>query len=199
VGETTSVIGHMSNDMIEPGLRKLFCHEIESQCTNALSAADDMKICLDMLISNNEGHRLECGTNGLLTREQYTGKFGSSVQNFLTSSANPSKILWSKDPTRGDELRTLLGVPDDSPIKDKLIRNGLLLNYISNFQMTRHGVGNCRVASMEILHREQGRYIVLIWLLHESAHTTDRADGDTLSGRSMDHHRPDQQENNAVY
>jgi hypothetical protein len=46
------------------------------------------------------------------------------IQAFLVAAANVSKLLWTTaNATRGDELRKLLNVTDDSPIASKTLRN----------------------------------------------------------------------------
>jgi hypothetical protein len=77
-----------------------FVKEVINQCEYALIAVKDA----------NEHH----------------GKYWYSVQAFLISVANVSKILWPVRPefsVRGDELRTLLEVLHDSPIRPRVFRN----------------------------------------------------------------------------
>lgn len=46
------------------------------------------------------------------------------VQAFLVAAANVSKLLWPNgNKTRGDELRQLLKVGDDSPLASRTLRN----------------------------------------------------------------------------
>lgn len=48
-----------------------------------------------------------------------------SIQSILVSAGNVSKILWPnfKYKVRGDELRKLLKVDDDSPLSSRKFRN----------------------------------------------------------------------------
>ena len=58
-----------------------------------------------------------------LLKEEYSRIF-CHIQAFLVAVANLSKILWNeKFTSRGEELRRVLQVPTDSPVKDKNIRN----------------------------------------------------------------------------
>jgi hypothetical protein len=45
------------------------------------------------------------------------------IQAFLVSAANVSKLLWPKDEKRGEELRQILNVGENSPIADRTLRN----------------------------------------------------------------------------
>jgi hypothetical protein len=49
----------------------------------------------------------------------------ASIQSILVAAANVSKILWPAKEyvARGEQLRELLNVPDESPLFDRTIRN----------------------------------------------------------------------------
>lgn len=85
-------------------IRRIFVSEIKSQCTFAVIAAKDFNAALQQ---------------GDHDRIWY------SVHAFLSATANVSKILWPKEihKDRGDELRQLLSVPDDSVLKPRKFRN----------------------------------------------------------------------------
>jgi len=51
-----------------------------------------------------------------------------SIQGVLVAAANVSKLLWPNPrdehiPYRGEMLRQILGVPDDSPLRSRTLRN----------------------------------------------------------------------------
>jgi hypothetical protein len=47
-----------------------------------------------------------------------------NIQSFLVAVANISKLLWNKKfKSRGEELRKVLQVPENSPVKDKKFRD----------------------------------------------------------------------------
>ena len=60
-----------------------------------------------------------------LLKEEDNSRIFCHIQAFLVAVANISKILWTskKFTSRGEELRRVLQVPTDSPVKDKNIRN----------------------------------------------------------------------------
>jgi hypothetical protein len=79
--------------------------EIESQCASALTASGDLEEALAA------GDRR---------------RFWYSVQGLLIASANISKLLWGNDSAaakRRSSLRRLLRVGDDSPLRNRRLRN----------------------------------------------------------------------------
>jgi len=84
---------------------RIFQREVERQCKFALIALQDLN------------HALET-TN--MDRIWY------SVQAFLVAAGDVSKLLWPTNPllpTRGEELRVSLAVPDSSPLAPRNFRN----------------------------------------------------------------------------
>jgi hypothetical protein len=80
-------------------LRRLFLEEIQHQCEFAFMAYDDL-------------------TTGIATKDN--NRIFYSVQGFLIATANISKIFWPQDTQynqRGEDLKQLLGVDDNSPAR----------------------------------------------------------------------------------
>jgi len=82
----------------------IFEKEIERQCKFALIAKEQINIGL----KNN------------------IDLFWYAIQNFLVATGNISKIFWpseQKYEERGVELRQILGIKEDSPLKSRTFRN----------------------------------------------------------------------------
>jgi hypothetical protein len=94
----------MNKEPLDKMLLRLFCHEVERQCTFGLMASDDLRAAIQ----------------GPVDRIWF------SIQNLLVAAGNVSKLLWPprpRIPNRGEELRKVLGVPDDSPLAPRTFRN----------------------------------------------------------------------------
>ncbi len=84
---------------------KIFLNEIKKQCDYALIAYNSMN---DSLLNKS------------------TKMFWYSLQNFLISTANISKILWppnKKYQKRGQSLKKKLKIDEKSPLKNREFRN----------------------------------------------------------------------------
>jgi len=83
---------------------EIFIKEIQRQCKFALIAHENMKISLINKCSD---------------------LFWYSLQNFLISTANISKILWPRQKfnQRGIKLREYLNIDENSPLKKRTFRN----------------------------------------------------------------------------
>jgi hypothetical protein len=99
-------------------LLSLFYREVAQQARFALRAADAMElgptVVLDDSVPRDDIDAL------LELTQEAKDAFWSSVQSFLVASANVSKLIWGR---WGDALRGPLGVRDDSPLKDRRLRN----------------------------------------------------------------------------
>ena len=86
-------------------LRKIFPGELRRQATFGLLAARDLQHAL---------------------RAQDQDRVWYSVQSLLVATGNISKILWPPSPAareRGEYLRNLFQVTDDSPLEPRTLRN----------------------------------------------------------------------------
>jgi hypothetical protein len=122
--------------VVNERLIELFQHQVESQCVFALMSFNDL----------NAGRAAEADAVAQLlstdaTRESMAeaSKFQLAASNrvwlslntALTAVANISKLLWpvagrktaKQFPDRGEVLRASLGVPDDSPLQHRTVRN----------------------------------------------------------------------------
>jgi hypothetical protein len=98
----------------------LFIGEIQRQCKFALIACETIEKSLHIM-----GHETD--------KEKQLDRFWYSVQSFLVSVANISKILWPSTPcglvldpdviSSRIALRTLLSVDEDSILKSRSFRN----------------------------------------------------------------------------
>ncbi len=90
---------------MDPFVTKVFLSEVATQCEFALRAIDLFR------------QAMAAGdTRGVFF----------CAQAFLGATGNVSKLLWPTDAkysARGDELRKILGVPDDSPVAPRTFRN----------------------------------------------------------------------------
>lgn len=96
---------------MEKGLQEAFLQELDGQCNFANLALEDMR---SHLRQSNEDKKPD------------SIRFWASVQSLLMATAIISKILFSNDnPPRGEELRKLLGIHDDSPFghESRLVRD----------------------------------------------------------------------------
>lgn len=107
---------------IEPELLELYRQEIESQSTFACMAMDRM-VTVERLVQRDFDH--EKPTSPGITLEYW-----AAVQALLVAAANVSKLLWPPDssslgavPDRGTQLRRLLAIADNSPLRDRTARN----------------------------------------------------------------------------
>jgi len=90
---------------MQPHLQTVFLHELQRQAAFGLTASADLDIAL---------------ASANVDRTWY------SVQALLVAVGNLSKVLWpaaSKSVPRGQALRTLLNVPDSSPLAPRTFRN----------------------------------------------------------------------------
>ena len=86
-------------------IERVFISEIKTQCEFALKAVEKLR------------QKLELGD----TRPVFF-----YAQAFLGAAGNVSKLLWPRSPKipgRGERLRELLRVPDDSPAEPRTFRN----------------------------------------------------------------------------
>ena len=83
----------------------IYLRELEKQCKFLLIAEDELK-------------------SGL--RENKYNYTWCAIQNFLVAAGNISKILWPPkrgSKKRGEEIRTRLGIKDESVLNDRSLRN----------------------------------------------------------------------------
>lgn len=93
---------------MEEELVKVFVGEVEKQCMFALMSVNRMN---SFLTSYEKGD---------------INDFWLSVQSFLISTANVSKLLWNTHksvPEESKELRNILEVEDDSVLRSRRFRN----------------------------------------------------------------------------
>jgi hypothetical protein len=86
-------------------LLRVFLIEIERQTGFALIAALDLNVAL---------------------KSENVDRIWYSVQSLLIAAGNVSKLLWPSSctvPKRGEELRSILKVPDSSPLQPRKFRN----------------------------------------------------------------------------
>jgi hypothetical protein len=91
--------------------RNVYLHELRSQCILARQAVEDMGALLADAPLNEQAPR-----------------FWYCLQAFLAAAANISKLLWPSEShaaERGSELRTFLGIDDDSPLRVRRLRNDI--------------------------------------------------------------------------
>ena len=104
----------MLNSALEEQIKILLRGEIQRNCDFALLAHRDMIRCIESM---------------KLDDKEVLDRFWLSVESFLITVANISKILWPSPQcgievsSRRKALRTLLSVDDSSPIKEKEFRN----------------------------------------------------------------------------
>lgn len=103
--------------------------QVEEQCQFALTAIGGMNGCLGAMTELREqgAHR------DMQKQSEVTDQLWFFANAFLTAVANIAKHLWPgrrlrKDvreafPDRGVELRASLGVPDESPLDSRMVRN----------------------------------------------------------------------------
>jgi hypothetical protein len=108
VGPPQAVVVNPSNKggaLVDKMLLRIFQWEVERQASFGLIAAQDLERAL---------------------RSADTDRVWYSVQSLLVAVGNVSKLLWpgrSTVPRRGEELRTSLGIPDDSALQPRTFRN----------------------------------------------------------------------------
>jgi hypothetical protein len=91
-------------------LTRLFQMQVRDQCRFVLLAADDL----------NDGMGQGTSPNADIQRVFF------ALQNLLSAAANISKALWGSSPKaaeRRQALRGSLGVADDSPLRNRDLRN----------------------------------------------------------------------------
>jgi len=102
---------------MEKEILKLFRMEIERQCKFAMIAFDGVKSNLSNMPDKHKDVEMF---------PYYMDMFWYSTQNFLIAVGDISKILWppnSKYEKRGEELRKILEIKDNSPIHPRVFRN----------------------------------------------------------------------------
>ena len=99
-----------SDRVLEKFVLGIFVEEIINQCEFALMSWEYLQECL-MKIGDNNLY----GNNRIFLH----------IQAFLVAVANISKILFpnKKFASRGEELRKVLQVPENSPVENKKFRN----------------------------------------------------------------------------
>lgn len=124
---------------MEVMLLRLFQREVQRQCDFALTAAGDIEQAKRSLVeARDEIRLLALGSRQFRRMEQQEGaaedRLWYSLQNFLVASALVSRMMWPCQPGRGkkrlveeraEELRTSLGMTDDSPLKARVLRDHL--------------------------------------------------------------------------
>jgi hypothetical protein len=86
-------------------IERVFISEIKTQCEFALRAVEELRQELEL---------------------RDTRRVFFYAQAFLGAAGNVSKLLWPQSPKipgRGERLRELLRVPDDSPVEPRTFRN----------------------------------------------------------------------------
>jgi hypothetical protein len=113
---------------MQPEDQRVYLSELRAQCSAVMLAANDLEHLLDNAF-----------TAGLFGgQSEHKVRFWYALQSFLTAAANISKLLWpietrgrSKEDKiladwrleRGRDLRQLLTVPDDSPLRSRTFRD----------------------------------------------------------------------------
>lgn len=97
-------------------VQAVYLTEIQTQCCFALHAVRGINQAMALCEADASHHHT-------LHLEVFR-----QMHSFLTHSSNVSKLLWpvaSASQERGSALRTLLGVPEASCLKDRTLRNHL--------------------------------------------------------------------------
>lgn len=106
---------------MEKRVQKVFAREVIRQSEFTIRAAHHLNHAL-----------LEDDKAGREGKQRDPGAIWSAVQGFLTSSANVSKLFWPTPPRkgqkpkiegRGEALRKLFEIADDSPLSFRHVRN----------------------------------------------------------------------------
>ena len=100
--------------VLDPWLLKVFLRQLARQCEFAILAFEDMEGVLQQM----QAH--DCSVRDGQAR------FWASVQNLLVAAGNISKLLWPPRPLipdRGEQLRQILSVSDESLLKSRSFRN----------------------------------------------------------------------------
>jgi hypothetical protein len=107
---------------MEPELLELYRQEVENQSTFAAMAMDRM-VAVEKLVKGALDQDAPVPLNVTL-------EYWAAVQTLLVAAANVSKLLWPPGPSslgavpdRGEQVRRLLGIADDSPLRDRAARN----------------------------------------------------------------------------
>jgi hypothetical protein len=102
--------------------RFVYLNELQRQCQFALIALSQLSHALNSL----DG--MDAPPGKVPNPEYWMLRIWSAAQSFLGSVANASKLLFPPDKkplakTRGEELRALLGINNDSLLADRTLRN----------------------------------------------------------------------------
>lgn len=103
----------------------IYLGEIETQCTFALNATQQLNQALNTLSGG------ENPTNDHNVRKLAQSEVFRSIHSLLTHASNVSRLLWPSRPKdskaeRGRILRKALGIPDDDyPLKSRRLRDHL--------------------------------------------------------------------------
>jgi hypothetical protein len=117
-------------------LLKIYQDQVKNQCEFTLMAARDINAALSAqndalkMLSDSDPTCAEWRQAKQVT-EATADRIWYSLNAFLNAVANVSKLLWPRRdrktatdfPNRGEELRESLGVPDDSSLKHRTVRN----------------------------------------------------------------------------
>lgn len=112
---------------MDPMLEHLFKGQVAEQCEFALASASEIDRALTELHqAKPQGQQVNWQR-----RMQAQDRLWFSIRALLTAAANISKILFPAEgrrlkqdfPDRGERLRASLGVPDDSPLANRDVRN----------------------------------------------------------------------------
>jgi hypothetical protein len=104
------------SNLMDHMVLKMFLRELEGQCRQALLAMQDMDRYAGERADGFKEMRIDGGA-GVRKIQEADDRFWYSAQMLLTSVANISKILFptrTGDQTRGDTLRSKLGIAADS-------------------------------------------------------------------------------------
>lgn len=129
-------------------VRDTYLHELETQCRFALNAVEHLNTALS---------RVAQGASPREQRSAHAEVF-RAIHSFLTHASNVSKLLWPAPPrrqreekriARADELRSVLGLPEDGhPLKSRTVRDHLehfdeRLDEWAETGSSRHYVQDC--------------------------------------------------------
>jgi hypothetical protein len=111
----------------------VFRYQIYRECKFAIMAVEDMKKSL-VVVRKAESEKDENGFWNLPKRDEGIWRFWYSAEAFLKAAGNLSKVFWPPQPRnsrklasitkeRGQHLRRILGISEESPLKNRALRD----------------------------------------------------------------------------
>jgi hypothetical protein len=111
---------------------EIFRHQINRECKFALIAVEQMESALEV-VKQAENEKDDQGFWNLPKRDEGVWQFWYAIEAFLRATGNLSKIFWPPraldeklrpmTKKRGEQLRRILEVSNDSPLKNRTLRD----------------------------------------------------------------------------